>query len=156
MGWGGGWGGGRDNVKDCDINCLFLSLSVPRLVILTLYYNIKTLRTLSVNAKQRNFYHRQRHRFIIFYRQALVKHNLDTNSPTHLITSFQTTQSIISARVGLQVDLIVLLTPDLGTALRTQCEVWFPSIFKVVAVGYQNGKCCHLVVVLVTILNIRK
>ena len=89
----GGAGTWWYNVEECDINCLFLCLCVPRLVILTLYYNIKTLRTLSVNAKQRNFYHRQRHRFIIFYRQALVKHNLDTNTPTHLISSFQTTQS---------------------------------------------------------------
>ena len=64
----GGEGGGG-NVEDCDINCLFQCLCVPRLVILALYYNIKTLRTLSVNAKQRYFYHRQPHRFIIFNRQ---------------------------------------------------------------------------------------
>ena len=68
--------------KDCDINCLFLSLSVPRLVILTLYYNIKTLRTLSVNAKQRYFYHRQRHRFIILNRQGWLNTILDTNTVT--------------------------------------------------------------------------
>ena len=68
---GEGLGGSEAwSVGYCDINCLFLCLCVPRLVILTLYYNIKTLRTLSVNAKQRYFYHRQPIRFIILNRQS--------------------------------------------------------------------------------------
>ena len=83
-------------VPYCDINRLFLSLFFPQSSTPcnsdTLLQHKHSSQTVS-KCQQRYFYHTQRHRFIFLYR-----HNLDTNSPTHLISSFQTTQSITDLR----------------------------------------------------------
>ena len=88
----------------------------------------------------------------IYYSQqaALVKHNLDTI--TQLISSFLTTQSITAGISDIWFDFSPHPWPN--AAFTTQCEVWFPSTSWVEMLS--SSTWCDLVVILVTIINVRK